>query len=124
MITKTSAMIAAILVAASSTPAFAQEQGYGACYMASASQSKMFFTPPFAISKPAMEGIEARYVQMLRDKRYSSVGLYDPPSTPPPALRGACSFYPSQAAATEALSATRQGAAKQGLSDIGTAFEG
>ena len=123
MITKTSAMIAAILVAASSTPAFAQEQGYGACYMASASQSKMF-TPPFAISKPAMEGIEARYVQMLRDKRYSSVGLYDPPSTPPPALRGACSFYPSQAAATEALSATRQGAAKQGLSDIGTAFEG
>lgn len=71
-----------------------------------------------------MEGIEARYVQMLRDKRYSNVGLYDPPSAPPPALRGACSFYPTAAAATEALAATRKGAAQQGLSDIGTAFAG
>ena len=74
--------------------------------------------------KAAMEGIEVRYVQMLRDKRYPNVGLYDPPSAPPPALRDACSFYQSHAAATEALAATRQGAAQQGLSAIGTVFEG
>lgn len=116
--------ITAILVTIGATPAAAQEQGFAACYMASASQSKVFYAAPFATSKSAMDGMEARYVKMLRDKRYSNVGLYDPPSAPPPALRGACSFYVTEAAATEALGASRRGSAHQGFNDIITSFDG
>jgi hypothetical protein len=124
MTRKLSAAMAVMFISIGVAPASAQEQGFATCYMESASQSKMFYSNPVATSKSAMAGIEARYVKMLRDKRYSNVGMYDPPSAPPPTLRGACSFYVSETAATQALGATRRGAAHMGLTELTTPFDG
>jgi hypothetical protein len=124
MTRKFAAAIAAMLVSIGAMPASAQEQGFVTCYMESASQSKFFYSNPVPISKSAMEGIEARFVKMLRDKRFSNVGIYDPPNSAPPTLRGACSFYASEAAATAALGATRRGAAQMGLNELTTPFDG
>lgn len=124
MTTKINKAMIAIFLTISAAPAFAQEQGFATCIMTSASQSKVFYTAPIATAKSAMTGMDARYVKMLRDKRYSNVGLYDPPSAPPPTLSGACSFHLSEAAATDALGATRRGAAQPGYNELVTSFDG
>lgn len=124
MTMKINTAMAAIFLTMGAAPVFAQDQGFAICTMKSASQSKLFYSHPIAISKSAMSGIEARYVKMLRDKSYSNVGLYDPPNAAPPALSGACSFHASEAAATEALTTTRRGAARPGFNELATSFDG
>ena len=108
----------------SAFPVHAATEGYAVCAAVSVTQNKLFFTVPVATSQSAMEGMEARYVQMLRDKRYSNVGMYDPAGTPPPPLTVACQFYATQSEAAQAIIDRRKSAAENGYNDFSTSFDG
>lgn len=114
---------ATILVLAT-FPVHAATEGYAVCAAVSVTQNKLFFTVPLATSQSAMEGMEARYVQMLRDKSYSNVGMYDPAGTPPPPLTVACQLYATQSEAAQAITDRRKSAAENGYNDLSTSFDG
>ena len=105
-------------------PAQAATDGYAICVAVSVKQNKMFFTSPYAATQSTMEGVEGRYVQMLRDERYSNVGMYDPAGTPPPPLDVSCQLYATQSEAAQAITDRRKTAEENGYSDMGTAFDG
>lgn len=117
-------VIAAIMPMVAAVPAQAATDGYAVCAAVSVKQNKLFFTSPYAATQSAMEGAEGRYVQMLRDKRYSNTGMYDPAGTPPPPLTVSCQLYPTQAEAAQTITDRRKTAAESGYSDLGTAFDG
>jgi hypothetical protein len=114
--------VSAPMIAA--VPAHAAIDGYAICVAVSVKQNKLFFTSPYAATQAAMDGVEGRYVQMLRDKRYSNVGMYDPAGTPPPPLEVSCQLYATQSEAAQAITDRRKTAAESGFNDLSTAFDG
>jgi hypothetical protein len=116
--------VAAITPMVAITPVHAATDGYAICAAVSVTQKKLFFATPYAAAQSAMEGMEARYVQMLRDKRYSNVGMYDPAGTPPPPLNVACQLYATQSEAAQAITDRRKTAAENGYNDLSTSFDG
>jgi hypothetical protein len=117
-------LIAAITSMFVIAPVHATNDGYAICAAVSVTQKKLFFATPFAATQSAMEGMEARYVQMLRDNRYSNVGMYDPAGTPPPPLNVACQLYATQSEAAQAITDRRKTAAENGYNDLSTSFDG
>lgn len=117
-------LIATLALMIAVAPVRAETDGYAICVAVSVKQNKMFFTSPYVATQSVMEGMEGRYVQMLRDKRYSNVGMYDPAGTPPPPLDVSCQLYANQSKATQAITDRRKTAAENGYSDLDTAFDG
>jgi hypothetical protein len=116
-------LIAAVGLATTGS-ASASAAGYVACAAASPTQSKVFYAAPFPGELQAAPALAARYVTMLREKRYAAPSMYDPPGSPPPPLEAECRWRETEALAKLASEGMVAAGRSRGFAPLGTAFSG